>query len=265
MTAGSRVFATAVLVLSLGAGTGMAQDPFEIHVYEYETLAPRRFTFETHLNYVGVGSHRAEPPVAATNRQFHMTFELTAGIHETFSVGFMQLNGRRPGSGLEYAGWRVLPHFYAPEKWKLPVKLGLVTEFSFQKSLYEENTRRVELRPIIEKSFGTFQIDLNPVFERALHGPGTRTGWNFEPAARIAYRPQSRFSPSLEYYSATGPFPTELPVHEQIHQFLPGGDWKIAKDIVWSFGVGVGATATGNRLVYKSRVEIEFGREGARH
>ena len=37
-----------------------AQDPFEIHVYEYETLAPRHFTLETHLNFVGIGTNAPE-------------------------------------------------------------------------------------------------------------------------------------------------------------------------------------------------------------
>jgi hypothetical protein len=133
------------------------------------------------------------------------------------------LTARRPGGGLDYAGWRVLPHFYVPEEWHWPVGVGLVTEFSFQTTTYEENSRRVEVRPILEKKFGQWQIDLNPVFARALHGPGTRNGWSFEPAARLAYKLNDRFSPSLEYYSETIPFPTELPVHEQIHQFLPGG------------------------------------------
>jgi hypothetical protein len=50
-----------------------------------------------------------------------------------------------------------------------------------------------------------------------------------------------------------------LPVREQFHQILPGGDLKLAKNVVWSFGVGIGATPAGNRLVYKSRVEISFG------
>lgn len=249
----------AAACLSFGRAA-LAQDPFEIHVYEYETLRPGQFTFETHLNYIGSGTHRAEPPLAPANNQFHMTFELTAALLNNVSIGFMQLNGRVPGSGLEYAGWRVLPHFYVPESWKWPVKVGLVAEFSFQKTIFEENARRVELRPILEKNFGRLQIDLNPVFERALHGPGTRAGWNFEPAVRVAWEATPRFSPSLEYYSSTGPFPPVLPVNEQIHQFLPGADLKLTKRILWSFGVGVGATPAGNRLVYKSRFEIEFGR-----
>jgi hypothetical protein len=64
----------------------------------------------------------------------------------------------------------VLPHFYAPKSWHLPLELGLVGEFSFQRTMYEENSKRVQIRPIIEKNIGRLQFDLNPVFERALHG-----------------------------------------------------------------------------------------------
>jgi len=248
-------------ILSLAFCAGLrAQDPFEIHVYEYETLRRGDFSFETHLNYDGIGTKSFAGPVAPFQDQLHLTFELTAGLAQAASIGFMQLNARRPGNSLEYAGWRVLPHFYAPREWHWPVDVGLVTEFSFQKTTYDENPRRVEIRPILEKNFGKTQIDFNPVFERALHGPGTEQGWNFEPAARVAYEISERFTPSLEYYSEWGPLPSFLPIREQVHQILPGGDLKLAENVVWSLGVGVGATPAGNRLVYKSRFEISFGR-----
>jgi len=254
------VLTRAAVVCFLLAGLAHAQDPFEIHVYEYETLRRGQFTFETHLNYVGKGSKNFEGFVAPFFDQLHMTFELTAGLTDYASLGFMQLNARRVGHALDYAGWRVLPHFYVPRSWHWPIDVGLVAEFSFQSTTYEENSRRVELRPILEKNFGHFQVDFNPVFERALHGPGTRAGWNFEPAARIGYEVSERFTPSLEYYSSWGPVPSFLPASEQFHQILPGGDVKLAKNVVWSFGVGVGATSVGNRLVYKSRIEISFGK-----
>ena len=239
-----------------------AQDPFEIHVYEYEQLAPGGFTLEGHFNFVGIGTNSFNGPVAPTNHQFHMTGELTGGITDNVSVGFMLLTAARPGgSGLEYAGWRVLPHFYAPKSWHLPLDLGLVSEFSFQRTTYEENSKRVELRPIIEKTLGRFQLDLNPVFERALHGPGVHQGWNFEPEFRVAYELNERFSPSLEYYSADGTFPAFPPLDQQVHQILPGGDWKVSKNFLWSFGIGVGLTPAGDRLIYKTRLEYSFGRK----
>lgn len=247
-----------IILLACGCLPMLAQDPFEIHVYEYETLRPGDFTFETHLNYVGSGTRFSEGTVAPFHDQFHATFELTTGLTDWASVGVMQLNAHRPGKSIESAGWRVLPHFYLPRSWAVPVDLGLVAEFSFQNTTYEENSRRVEIRPIVEKNFGKAQLDFNPVFERALHGPGTRAGWNFEPAARIGYEAMERFTPSIEYYSAWGPLPSFLPPGQQFHQILPGGDLKLARNLEWSFGVGVAATGAGNRVVFKSRVEIFF-------
>lgn len=238
--------------LLLFAAALPAQDPFEIHVYEYETLRPYQFTFETHLNYIGIGTKTFDGTLAPTQDQFHATFELTAGLTDYASIGFMQLNAAGPGNSFQYAGWRVLPHFYAPRAWHWPLDVGLVTEFSFQKTLYEPNSRRVEIRPILEKSAGKWQADFNPVFERDLHGPGIREGWNFEPAARVAYEASKRISPSLEYYSAITP---------RFHQLLPGADWQITEDLLWSFGVGMGLTSTEPRLVFKSRFEFSFGKK----
>jgi hypothetical protein len=109
--------------------------PFEIHVYEYEELPPGGFTLEGHFNFVGIGTNSFDGLVALTNHQFHMAGELTGGITDNVSLGFMLLSAVRPGGpGLEYACWRVLPHFYAPKSWHLPLELGLVGEFSFQRT-----------------------------------------------------------------------------------------------------------------------------------
>jgi hypothetical protein len=35
---------------------------------------------------------------------------------------------------------------------------------------------------------------------------------------------------------------------------------KFSDNIVWNFGIGVGVTDAGNRLVYKSRIGILFGK-----
>jgi hypothetical protein len=236
----------------LGAALAQAQYPFEIHVYEYETMHRGEYTLEAHLNYAGVGTKTAEAPLAPSNNQFHMTGELTGGITDFASLGFMFLGASRPGGGgPDYAGWRLLPHLYIPRSWHLPLDVGLVTEFSFQRTTYEENSRRVELRPILEKKFGRLQLDTNPVFERALHGPGVRDGWIFEPAGRAGFEASRRITPSLEYYGSTGPM--------QIHQFFPGADIRISNKVLWSAGVGIGATSSGSRLIYKSRIEISFG------
>jgi hypothetical protein len=240
-------------LLMVAAVCARAQDPFEIHVYEYETLKPLRFTLEQHLNVWAMGSKEFDGTAAPSNDQLHMTYELTGGITKQVSVGFMQLNGVIPGRGFEYAGWRVLPHFYAPKSWHLPLDVGLVAEFSFVQPQFLADTRHVELRPILERTAGAFQLDFNPVFARTLHGPGVRNGWSFEPAARLAYGEKSvRVRPYLEWYAETSPV--------QVHQLYPGVDLDLGHNIVWSLGVGAGLTSEPPRLVIKSHLEFEFGR-----
>jgi hypothetical protein len=236
------------ILLALACFAAYGQDPFEIHVYEYEELKPGQFTLEQHLNYV------PEPG----NDQFHMTYELTGAITDHISLGFMELNGVRFGkSGLEEAGWRVLPHFYVPESWHLPFRAGLVTEFSFEHPTYSADSRHVEIRPILERRFGSFQVDFNPVASRALHGPGIRDGWHFEPAARVAWfggaadPDEKRFVPYLESYNDP---------ETHVHQIFPGVDWRLARHLLWSLGIGPGLNSAQPRLVFKSRMEFEFGR-----
>ena len=131
-----------------------AQDPFEIQVFEYEPLPLGAYTFETHLNYVAVGTTRFDGPVAPEQDQFHASREWTAGITDEIRAGFTLLTGFVPGVGMQYAGFRLLPHFYAPKSWGLPLNLGFVAEFSFEKALFDQDTRQVELRGIIEKHVG---------------------------------------------------------------------------------------------------------------
>jgi hypothetical protein len=147
-----------------------AQDPFEIHIYEYEPMTRGEYSLEAHLNMNAQGSSIRDGTLLPTARQTHLTLEPTFGLTHAFAVGFMFLNAWEPGYSPQFAGWRVLPHFYLPESWNLPVRVGFVAEFSFQKTRYEENSRRVELRPIFDREFEHWQVVFNPVLERSLHG-----------------------------------------------------------------------------------------------
>ncbi len=228
-------------------GAALAQDPFEIHIYEYEPMGWGEYSLEAHVNF--------DPQVS---NQTHLTFEPTIGIAPAFAVGFMELNAWQPGSSPQYAGWRVLPHFYAPESWNLPVKLGFVAEFSFQTATYEENTRRAELRPIIDKEFYKWEVVFNPVFERALHGPGTRRGWNFEPAALLRWK-HDKFSPSLEYYGEIESINVVPRGQPEVHQLFVGGDWQVQPKFLINLGLGFDLGSNGPGIILKSRFEWHWG------
>ncbi|HZS06789.1 MAG TPA: hypothetical protein VFD58_18280 [Blastocatellia bacterium] len=251
----------ASIILILTAGAARAQDAFEIQVYEYETVPKGMWNLETHINYVGRGTKTFEGPVAPTNNQGHLTFELTRGITDQFEMAGYLVLAYRPGGGFECVGWRLRPRVSLPKSWRLPVDISLSGEIGFPRKVYEENSVTFELRPIIEKKLGRLQLDFNPVVARALRGPGTKEGWEFEPGVRFGWEATKKLDLSLEYYGATGPLGDPLPSDEQVHQFYPGWDLKLSENIVWNFGIGVGVTPAGNRLVYKSRIGILFGKK----
>jgi hypothetical protein len=258
------MFSCRGLLLSVAVGVCApnvrAQDPFEIVIFEYEPLPLGAFTYEAHMNYVAEGPTAYSGSVAPLQGQFHLSSEVTAGLTDWMRMGLTELTAVVPGRGPEYAGFRVLPHFYAPRSWNLPLNLGFVAEFSFQRPLFFEDSRDLELRGIVEKHIGRLQMDSNFVFGHALHGPGTRDGWVFEPSGRIAWQVSPTFTPSVEYYSSLGPLHDFLPPQQQIHLLFPGADWKIGEHLTWSFGVGVGVTDATSRVILKSRFEFEFGR-----
>jgi len=247
------------LLIFLAAITAAAQDPFEIHVYEYEPMSRGEYSLETHLNVTAEGTALRNGTLLPTARQTHLTLEPTVGLTPEFAVGAMFLNAWEPGYTPQFAGWRVLPHFYMPESWRLPVKIGLVAEFSFQKTRYEENSRRVELRPILDREFDRWQVVFNPVFERALHGAGTQHGWNFEPALLVRRKRES-FSPSVEYYGEVDSISAQPYLHPEAHQVFLGGDWQVRPSFLINAGLGFDLGARGPGIVLKSRFEWHRGR-----
>jgi len=248
-------------LLALLCAAAYAQDPFEIQVFEYEPLPLGAFTYESHVNYVADGSRTFEGPVAPESGQLHMSSEWTAGLTDEIRFGAVALTAWAPGLGWQYAGFRVLPHFYAPKSWGLPLNLGFVAEFSFERALFDQDTRQVELRGIVEKHVGRLQMDGNIVFDRALHGPGTQLGWGIQPSGRLGWQQWKTLTPSIEYYSDLGELGNLSRMANQTRLIFPGADWKIGERFTWSFGVGLGTNTGAGEVVIKSRLEYEFGRK----
>ncbi len=253
-----RFFLFAAAGAIFAPATASAQDPFEIQVYEYETVPKGRWNLETHFNYTFKGTTAAEGSVAPTRHQTHLMFELTRGITRHFELAGYLVLANRPGAGSEVAGFRIRPRVMVPREWHWPVDVSLSTELGFPKKAYEEASSTLEIRPIIEKRFGALQVDLNPVLGRALSGPGSGQGWNFEPGVRLGVAAFPKLELSLEYYGALGPVDAWLPRGEQVHQFFFGWDYQFSDTIVWNFGIGQGATKAGNRSVLKMRLGWMF-------
>ena len=111
-------------------------------------------------------------------------------------------------------------------------------------------------------SLGRGSVRARHVFARGLRGTGVSEGWSFEPAARAAYgdSEKKKIVPYIEWYSEMGSIPDLTPVARQAHQIFSGVDLKLARHLIWSIAPGVGLTPTEPRLVFKSHLEFEFGR-----
>jgi hypothetical protein len=229
-----------------------AQDPFEIQVYEYETVPKGKWNLETHVNYVSKGTTGYEGPMAPTEGQFHTTFELTRGITDNFELAGYLLLGSYTGGSFQYAGARIRPRVSVPKEWDWPLGVSLSLEVGFPVKVFEENGTTLEIRPIVEKKFGDWEVDINPVVGTALSGPG-KGEWDFEPGVRIAYEVSEALDLSIEYYGAI-PFSGGGPVH----QIYPGADVHFSPDVVLNVGAGWGLTDAGSQFVWKMRLGVAF-------
>jgi hypothetical protein len=249
----------AIAVAAAAPSLARAQDSFEIQVYEYATVPRGWWNLETHSNYTVRGTRAFEGPVAPTQRQTHLTFELTHGITDYVEMAGYLVFAKRDAKGPEYAAYRLRPRVRAPESWKLPVKVSMSAEVGFPQKAFEENATTLELRPILEWGRDRVLLDVNPTFGRALRGPGTSEGWDFEPGVRLGYAATPRLDLSLEYYASVGSLSDPLPGAQQVHQIFPGVDISFGELAVLNLGVGVGLTDAGNRTVLKARYGVMFG------
>jgi hypothetical protein len=67
-------------VLLVCAAAACAQDPFEIHVYEYDPMPLGSFTYEAHLNYILSGTTAFDGGVAPTRHQFPLDVGIDRGL-----------------------------------------------------------------------------------------------------------------------------------------------------------------------------------------
>lgn len=235
-----------------------AQDTFEIQVYEYELVPKGKFNLETHVNYIARGTKSFEGTVAPTNDQFHLTFELTRGLTDHFELAGYLVLANRPGGGFEYVGARIRPRFSLPKSWPMPFDFSLSTEVGFPRPQYEANSVTLEIRPIIEKTFERFRLSFNPVVGRALKGPDTGEGFDFEPGAKFAYFVKPKLNAGLEYYGSTGPITNMLPLGEQQHLLFPSLDIFFSEKAMINLGVGFSLTGVGEKLIPKLRLGYRF-------
>ena len=172
----------------------------------------------------------------------------------------MFLNAWEPGYSPQFAGWRVLPHFYAPESWDLPVRLGFVAEFSFP----EDSLRRkwpprgtaAHYRQGVYALAGCVQSGLRTGDART-----GRTAWMELRAGDAAAMEVGSSSASLEYYGEVESITAAPHTQPEVHQLFVGGDWQVTAEFSVNLGIGFDLGGRGPGLVLKSRFEWDQRRK----
>jgi len=240
-----------LVVLACVPGLAAAQGNFEIQVYGSQTVSPQNLMIELHSNYTAQGHRETIDGVYPTNHQEHETLELTQGINSWFEVGFYVFTSEQNGHGAQWVGDHIRPRVRVPASWGWPVGVSLSMEFGYQRTVYSPDTWTWEIRPIIDKSVGRWYFAVNPALERTLHGPDVRLGFAFAPNFKVGYDFTPIISGGIEYYADYGRLGDFAPVHEQQQQVFAVTDLNVSP--VWeiNIGVGIGATAATDHLIFK--------------
>ena len=254
-------FLTGLLLVWTAAPTprAAAQDLFEIQVYPYQTVEPGRTMVELHNNYFPKGTTETAPGEFAVNHQAHTTLEVTHGFTKYFEcAGYLVTASHVPGHGAEFAGARIRPRFRFPETPNLFFNVSLSFEVGFNQPEFEANTRTLEIRPILEHEEGRLYLSINPDLSKALKGPDSGEGFEFEPGVKVAWSVTPIVAAGIEYYAATGTITHFLPREEQRHMIFPTIDLEVSPDWELNFAVGRGLTGSSEHWILKSIVGYKF-------
>lgn len=260
MTISFKIIAS--LIVTIGAlpmtvvGAG-AIDFYEIQIYPTETTPVGILSLELHSNSVisatGAAAHQQLNPY-----QVHETLEGTYGLTPHIEVGQYLATAKLSNGDYEYAGSRTKCHFgiSATDFW--PLRFGGNIELDYMRRAAEEQPLTLELRPIVETSFGGFLVIANLAFEKPFRGPGTHQGFTFAPSGQISYKLLPWLAPTLEYYGDMGPIAYLPNVQEQQHFLVPTLNLFVVPQMELNAGVGWGLTHASNGVFLKAIFGWDF-------
>jgi hypothetical protein len=252
------------LILALLATAAMAQvDPFEFEVYPARVEGKGVLELESLNSFVPDGHSEEEAGTSGgeypSDKMYRTALELTYGLTDKIEAA-VYLNLAKPNAAsLQYAGSKYRLRGSLFEQGQLPVDLGWYVELEWNKvPQFNESELELELRPIIEKDFGRFEIDLNPKFEKAIFvGPEKNLGFEFGYAAGLYYNYQRWLSPGLEFYGGIGLIDDSDPLSEQQHYLFPVLRGRLFGGLGYNLGSGIGLTRGSDQVLVKLNLEFE--------
>ena len=266
-----RTILGAGLLVGLFAGAAPAQ--FFFKVYPYKTADAGALEVSYWTTFIP----SSDGDVAFANGERYSrddlwahSAELEYGLSHKLTIGYYADFLDPPGGDFDYLQSKLLARYRLFEKHELPVDLALYGEYIIPSRDYSES-EVFELRLIVEKDFGPWRVDLNPILEKVTSGEDVEEGLEFGYAAGIYYEnlgdgiwstDHLHIVPGLEFYGSVGELAAADGWEERRHYLFPVidvfvprySDWKLH----WNFGPGFGLSDAADDLVIKSILTAEF-------
>jgi len=223
----------------------------EIQVYDAAIAEPGIFNLMVHMNFTPIGRKIPDYPGAIiANNSFQTTAEWAYGVTPWFEQG-LYLPVTTPHStnyGGTIDGFKLRELFVRPHADDHKFFYGVNFEFSVNHHYWEPRAITSEIRPIIGLHLKPWDFIFNPIVDTDYTG-GVRN-LQFNPATRVAYNFNDRWTVAGEEYDGFGALHDFIPVSQQFHEVWAAVDHS-SKGVNIEAGVGVGYTSGADRLTFK--------------
>jgi hypothetical protein len=249
-------------VLSFRRAAVAQVDPFEFEVYPAQTVGHGMIEIESLNSFVADGHDEGDAGTSSgdfpSNHMYRTAVELTYGLTDKIEAA-AYLNLAHPnGASLQYAGSKYRFRGSLFEQGQLPVDLGWYVELEWNKTpQFDSNELELELKPIIQKDFGPFELDLNPKFVKALVGPDDSKGFEFGYIVGLYCNYRRWLSPGVEFYGGIGLIDDIDPLSEQQHYIFPVLRGELPYGLEYNVGPGIGLTGGSDPVIMKVNIEFE--------
>ncbi len=251
----------AAAAASLPCAAALAQDRFEIQVYDADTAAPGTTGVESHINVVASGTQQGSAEgELPTDHVTHIALEPHLGVARWCEIGGYLQAALRPDGSMDYAGVKLrfkarLPRRYGRDL----IGLALNVELSIVPRTYESSVYGSEVRPIVDLRWRRLYASVNPIIGFDL--AGAQAGLpQLQPAAKLAVSMTTALALGAEYYGGYGPVTGLLPAAEQTHHLFAVLDYLHhiggRLDLGVNFGVGYNLAGAGDQWVVKAIIGI---------
>ncbi len=236
-------------LLGLVATGALAQDAYEIQVYDSEVAKPQVIGFELHTNLFVAG---------ASVGVSHFTLEPHVGLARWCEVGAYFQTVRSAEGAYDFAGVKGRFKMRWPEKLFGFLGLSFNTEVSFGGFPPSEGVA-VELRPIVDADFERLYLSVNPIVGLELSGEAAGQ-YGLEPAFKVGVKLLQGLMLGAEYYAAFGTQSRGGPLVQAAQRLFGAFDagWK-AGETAFALNAGVGYGFVGpERVIVKLTVAVDF-------